>query len=193
MAYVRVTDAAIEPLSFSEARDHLRINCTDDAVYVNSLIEAARRYVEHETSRSLITTTWRLSLDCFPTCSWIEIHKAPLIAVSSVTYVDTAGTVQTWDSANYEVDNDSEPCRLSLAYSKVWPSIREQVNAVKVTFTAGYGSSGSNVPEGLKHAMKLMIGHWYETREAVTTEGTPHTVPMSVDSLLAGYRWKVYG
>lgn len=40
------------------------------------------------------------------------------------------------------------------------------------------------VNETQKMAAKLMIGHWYEHREAVT-EGSAVKVPMAVDMLLA--------
>lgn len=193
MSLVRVTDAATEPISVHEANEHLRISGCDEDVYVGGLIQAARRYVEDKTARSLMTTTWRLSLDEFPCGSYIAIPRSPLIAISSVTYVDTGGTTQTWAASNYDVDTDSEPARLALAYTEYWPSTRCQVNAVKVTFTAGYGASASSVPEGLKHAIKLLVGHWYEIREPVVMDGTPKPVPLSIDSLITQYRWCVYG
>ena len=62
--------------------------------------------------------------------------------------------------------------------------------AVKVTFTAGFGDA-STIPDDLKAAVKLLIGHWYEHREAVVgvearDSSTP--LPLGVDLILDGYR-----
>lgn len=177
-----------------EAKDHLRAGCVDDEdAYIASLVKAARRYVESQTARSLLETTWQLSLDCFPRCNWIELRVCPVLEVLGMSYVDLSGNTQAWGTENYLLDTDSEPGRLSLAYAKTWPSIRHQPNAVQVTFKAGYGDTPASVPESLKHAMKLMIGHWYENRESVVSDAVPRTVPLSVDALINMHRWTVYG
>jgi uncharacterized phage protein (predicted DNA packaging) len=44
------------------------------------------------------------------------------------------------------------------------------------------------VPKAIEQAMLLLIGHWFEHREAVIDGWRPNTVPFTVDCLLAGYR-----
>ena len=57
----------LEPLTLAEVKRHLRIDHTDDDVYINDyLIPAAREYVEDETERQLITATWALKLPGCP-------------------------------------------------------------------------------------------------------------------------------
>lgn len=189
MALKLVTPPAAEPITLTEAKAHLRVDIPDDDTLINSLIVSARQYAEMVTRRALITQTWRLLLDEFPTENTIYIPLPPLSAVSSVTYYDLNNTQQTMPSADYIVDTDSQPGRIVLADGKNWPAIYNRPNAVSIQFDAGYGTA-ANVPQPIKQAMLLMIGHWYENREAVAAGGLS-PLPFAVDALLAPYRvWR---
>jgi uncharacterized phiE125 gp8 family phage protein len=59
---------------------------------------------------------------------------------------------------------------------------------VTVTYVAGYGPAGDDVPAAIRHAMLLLIGHWYEHRESVVVGGNPVQVPLAVQALLRPYR-----
>ena len=162
----------------------------DESIYVNGLendliadlITAAREYAENFQHRCYITQTIELVLDEFPDDE-IVVPRPPLIAVSSIKYTDTDGNQQTWDNANYTVDNKSHPGRIIPAYTKTWPATRDVPNAVTVTYTAGYGDATTDVPKRVKQAIKLLIGHLYENREA-TSEKQLASVPMAVEALL---------
>lgn len=119
----------------------------------------------------------------------IVIPINPVITVDSVKYIDTAGVQQTLSNSVYIVDNVSEPCRVMTGYGQVWPSTQQRVNAVEVTFTAGYGSSGSNVPEAIRHWIMLRAATLYENREevAILNRGKLEQLPF-VDRLLDPYR-----
>ena len=48
---------------------------------------------------------------------------------------------------------------------------------------------GANIPQAIKQAMLLLIGEWYEQREAAAdTKYTIQTIPWGVKQLLAPYR-----
>lgn len=165
-------------------------NTTGDPI-VNALIETAREDAENFTKRALITQTWDLNLDTFPTV--IRIPKPPLVSVTHVKYYDTTGTLQTFSSSSYIVDAPAGPQCLegciSLAPNQSWPSIQTRKNAVTVRFVAGYGAA-SAVPESIKQAMKLMIGHLYENRESVviTDRGSiVQEMPQAAQWLLGPY------
>ncbi|WP_340668852.1 head-tail connector protein [Bradyrhizobium ottawaense] len=42
-------------------------------------------------------------------------------------------------------------------------------------------------PDAVLHAIKLMVGHWYQNREAATTE-PPKAIAFGVGTLLAPFR-----
>lgn len=66
MALSVLTPCASEPVTLATAKSWLRQdNSTDDDI-ISGLISAARDHVERFTRRSLVRTTWRMTLDTFP-------------------------------------------------------------------------------------------------------------------------------
>lgn len=184
-----VTAPAEEPLTLIEAKEHLRFSHDYEDGLIRSLIVAARKHCETVTGRAFITQTLRLTRDSWP--SWKEgyefrLPKPPLLTVTNIQYTDVDAVTQTVSAATYVVDATSLPGRIALAYGEAWPTDAiEQIGAVKVNYTAGYGAAAA-VPETIKAAMKLLIGHWFANREAVGVVGQP--VAMAVQSLL-GSEW----
>ena len=181
------SEPAAEPVSTSEAKTHLRVSGSGDDTYIDTLVKAARRQVERVTGLSLITQTRALRLDEFPLSDAIELPYGPLQSVTSVAYLDADGASQTWSSSNYRADIYSYPPRVALAYGVSWPSTRGVTHSVTVTYVAGYGTASTSVPQDILHAIKLLVGHWYENREEVTAVDM-EVLPMGVEALLAPYR-----
>lgn len=179
-----VTGPASEPVSLDEAKAQLRVDGSDDDTFISGLIAAAREHVEQTARRALITQTWHLSLDGWPSCDEIELPKPPLQSVTSLIYKDSVGAQTTLPTANYIVDSDSQPGRVVLAYGQSWPSgTLYPANPIQVTYVAGYGAA-SDVPAWAKQAMKLIIGHWYENREETITGTIIKGIPLGAESLM---------
>lgn len=192
MALTIVTKPTIEPVTLTEAREHLRIDALDEDGLILSFIEAATDYCEELQNRAYIDQTWDLTLDVFPNGDIINIPLPPLQAVSSVTYYGTGGTSNTMTTTSYIVDTKNEPGRLSLAYNEVWPNeTLRPVNGVVIKFVAGYGSVAAAVPTMAKQAIKLLIGHMFEHRENTEIK-VLEKIPDGVFDLLAFERiWTV--
>lgn len=173
---------ATEPVALGDAKLHLRVSGSDEDDAITLAIERARTEAEDRLGRALITQTWTLYLDAFPDNGEICLPRPPVQSVSSVKYVDTDGTLQTWSSSNYVVDTSGERQRLYLAYEAFWPSIRAERNAVRIEYVTGYGAA-SDVPAPFRAWMLLRIGDHYEHRETTVT-GTIATKLQFVDSLL---------
>jgi uncharacterized phiE125 gp8 family phage protein len=190
MALSLVTDVTVEPLTLEEAKAQCNIVASDDDDLLLSLITAARHWVEQFTQRSAAQKTWDLKLDGFPYWGAIEIPMPPVTAIGPVSYVDTSGVTQTLALTTQYVTDipagpTAMPARVMSAYSVPWPSTRCVANAVTVRFTAGYTGTGVNAtPDPIKQAMRLLISHWNENREAVVLTGLPQTVPLAAESLL---------
>jgi uncharacterized phiE125 gp8 family phage protein len=258
-AIKQTTAPTVEPISLQECKDHLRLDGDLEDAHLSALISAARGWVEGFWGRQLVAATWKLTLDAFPSGT-IGLLYPPLISVSSISYVDTGGTTQTLSTSTYTADTESEPARIVPAYNEDWPDTRDVINAVAVTYRAGFAApftavaatdvctitgrtladtdvvrisnSGGQLPAGLSantdyyvrdyssgtfklaatsggsainitdagtgthfvgvipakaiHAMKLLIGHWWENREAVAVEQgvTALPIPFAVESLL---------
>ena len=178
-----VTPPTTEPVSVSEAKEHLRITGTDEDALITTFIEAAREYCEEYQNKAYITQTWDLSLDEFPDSPY-SLPKPPLQSISSIKYYDQDGTEYEFNASDYLVDTASVKGRVSLAYGKSWPSVTLQpMNGVIIQFIAGYGEAASDVPERIRNAIKVLIGQIYENREA--TDIKKHfEVPFAVHALL---------
>lgn len=191
MALRKIADASVEPVTLAEAKAHLNVFETTRDAYITSLITVARTECEELLQRTLLTTTWELSLDAFPDV--IELLMPRVIAVSSVKYYDTAGVLQTLSAPLYLVDDRNEPGAIVPAYGLTWPATREQLNAVTVTYTAGYGAAATAVPAPIKQWILLAMGTLFDNRERdVVTPGVVAVELGFADHLLDTYRvWAV--
>lgn len=186
-----IVNPARLPVSLNEVRLHLRLDDSrsEEEAYLYSLIRTAATHAEEYTGRALIHRGYELQLDAFPgpRCP-IELPKPPLSGVDSVSYTDANGVLQVMSAADYLVDAPHSPSAghgcVRLAYGKSWPSARGGPGDVVLAFTAGYGPAPGDVPESLRHAMLLMIGHWYTHREAVVTGAVATSLPLSAIALL---------
>lgn len=157
MTLVLVTAPAVEPLTAAEARARLSLPAgtpSDDVL--NALIKAARQEIDGKDGwlgRALITQTWEIVLDRFP-CGAIRLPLPPLQSVTSVTYFDGAAVEQTLAGSSYQV-LAGEPAGLAIVGA--WPALRQGRENVRIRFVAGYGASGSAVPEPIRMAIAMKV------------------------------------
>lgn len=167
-------------VSLDEAKDHLRVDHDAENDLITALIQAATAWLDGWSGVlciALEAQTLELTLDAFPS-GCIRLPIGPTTAISSVKYLSADGE-QTLDAAKYSVDLDSKEARIQPVGG--WPSTDGAMNSVRIRFVAGEGT-----PPTMKHVIKLLVGHWYENREAVG--GSMASVPMAVDMLVAPLR-----
>lgn len=201
MALRSVTPPDVEPLTEAEVWDHLRVPLLGspaepvDRDHIAALISEARAHLDGKDGylqRCLVTQTWELLLDQFPTGT-LRIPLPPLQSVVSVKYLDGAAELQTMGILDYAVDAASEPGWIAPGLNG-WPATYNTLNAVIVRFTAGYPDDGNspadlraNIPPPIKAAMKLMIGDLYGQRQAQIIGVSAMENP-TVKRLLAPFR-----
>jgi uncharacterized phiE125 gp8 family phage protein len=157
-----------------EVRAHSRIDDTEeDAVLIETYIAAARWMAEMIADRQIMPATWKLYLDAFP--AEIHLPKPHCQSVASVTYTDPNGTTQTLSSSLYAMNTVAEPAILIPAYGQSWPATRDVMNAVCVTYVAGYGAGDDDadtanamaieaMPKNLKLGMLHLVKTWFDVR-----------------------------
>lgn len=197
-----ITPPAAEPVTLTEAKAQCRVDISDDDVLLTGLITAAREKVEELSWHACMAQTLELVLDTWPAgayLNWpaqgrptlphmgfIELPRPPLQSVTSFTYTDSAGTATVWDAANYIAATDCVPGRIVPVWGQHWPSVTLQpVQGLRVRFVAGW-SSAALVPQQLKLAILMLVGHWYESREAAGP--SKHEIPFGVDVLTQNFR-----
>lgn len=55
------------------------------------------------------------------------------------------------------------------------------------------GESQGPVPEALKQAVRMLVGHWYENREASVVGVAAQPLPMGVDAIVSEFRCYSFG
>lgn len=215
MGYHRSAEPTREPVELADMKLHLRVDQDAENDYIQSLIMAAREYVENYTRRSLITQTWQLFLDHFPqefypifdgytwcasrTASARQLRRKNTIylaygnvqSITSIQYTDETGVLQTLSSGQYQLSTTGQEARLYPQALQPWPAtLADELDAVSITFIAGYGDAPDVVPATIKHAIKLLVGTWYQNRESSMVGGNSTDLPRNstVDAMLATHR-----
>jgi uncharacterized phiE125 gp8 family phage protein len=122
------------------------------------------------------------------------------LTATAITYALDPGsastatpTTTTLSATSYRVDRDATPGKIRTVYNGTWPSHLTDPNAVTVTWWAGYGAAGSDVPQAIRHAILMLVAHLYENRQAaVATGAVPQDVPFGVKALLDTCKWGSY-
>jgi uncharacterized phiE125 gp8 family phage protein len=188
---VRVTAPAELPVTLTEAKAQLRVasDNTDDDTMISALLQATTDHLDGWSGvlgRCLVTQTWSASFDGF-SGRFLRLPFPDVTAIASVTYQDADDAEQTVNAASYAIKEDALSAYLFFAESFTIPTVYHRPDAVTVTFTAGYGAA-SAVPQAIKHAMLMLVSHWYENREAIQIGQGVSEIPMAVDALLTPYR-----
>lgn len=179
---------ATEPITTAELKTHLRIDTSDEDTLLATYISAARAYAERELGMTIAESTHTLYLDEFPSGNGvIELLRPPVTALNSVKYYDIDNVQQTWSSNEYEVDFKSYPSRLRPATDYFYPSTYNRLNAVEITYTAGYDEAELETSEWAKHLIKIIAGFMYEHREAYEVTGM-RNLPMAVENIINNHR-----
>lgn len=195
------TAPAIEPVTLAEAKEHLRVDIDDDNDYIEALIVAARQYAEEYLDRALVSQQLTMRMDTFP--YEFELPRPPMatsgtLTATSVTYSLDPGsastavpTTATLSTTQYRVDRDDTPGRIRTVYNGTWPSHLTDPNSISVTWWAGYGPATSDIPQAIRSAMLMIIGHLYERRLAADSMAS-NEVPFGVKALLDSQKWGSY-
>lgn len=188
---VLVTAPTVKPITLDEVKAWLDITYTEKDAVLNGLIAAATAHLDGWTGilgRALCEQTWRQDFDRFASC--LRLPLAPVISIASVKYDDASDVERTVDSGNYEVVVDELGPYVKFQDDYAFPEIHTQRPAVRVTYLAGYATAAGlwTGPEDIKHAMALLIRHWFDNPTAVIVGVTAQALPMAVDALLSKHR-----
>jgi uncharacterized phiE125 gp8 family phage protein len=184
-----ITGPALEPLLVAELRDHARIDDTIEDALLEAYLGALRQLAEKQLDLAFLTQTLEWTLDQFPCYDEsnpygaLVLPRQPLQSVTSIKYIDTNGTQQTWSSSLYLVD--ALQSRVTPAYGQTWPQLRYQPSAVVIRYLAGYADLTA-LPEDLRQMLRLAFGTLYENREGLA-EGAVVSTGLA-EQFFAGYQ-----
>lgn len=183
-----VTGPAEPLVPLAEAKAHCRVDHDDDDSLIDGYIAAATAHLDGWSGilgRALVTQVWRQAYCAFGV---LRLPLSPVQSVTEVAYTDRDGVEKTVAAADYVLLADGYGSYAMAAPGASWPGdAGAGADAVRVTFAAGYGAP-DEVPAAIRQAVLLLVGHWYENREAVAAGREGTVMPKSVDALLAPFR-----
>jgi uncharacterized phiE125 gp8 family phage protein len=183
MGLKRISAPASPVVTTQEAKDHLVVDHTDHDTMIQGLVSSATAIAENYTQSSFFTQTWELKLDKFPS-DFIELRRGPVASVTSVKYYNADNTLTTLATANYRVDSYSSIGRIE--HITTWPSTKTRIDSVEVIYVCG--RAVADIPEDIKSAIKLIVGHLYQNRQDVITGTQVNQIPFGAKALLDPYR-----
>jgi len=201
-----VTPSAGPVLDLDDVRRHVRAVSDTENALLESWVAAAAAYWEEQTGRPIMRTVYRLWLDGVPATvgtfpARIELPRPPLVSVDSLTYIASDGTETAFtDGASPETAlwRAVTPAGLYARRGWVeplagqgWPTVRDQADALRIEFTAGYAETAADVPDLIRATLLLLVGTFEQFRSQVHySEGARlETLPWGVTEQIDAFKW----
>ena len=163
-----------QPFDFVRLAMHLRIPIADGAE-AGPMAEAAAREIELYAGLALLDQTIVAESDPAPGAA-LRIPVNPVQTITSVETVAEDGTVATFTEGWHLREGRLAELRLSA----------EPAEAIRVTYTAGYGDTVTDVPEDLALAVLDQALRLYDLRGDLAD--TPPTPSPAFARIAARYR-----
>jgi uncharacterized phiE125 gp8 family phage protein len=189
---VRVTAPAALPISVAEAKAQMRVEGNDDDTIIERLVNTAVAFVDVQgvLGRAMITQTWGEWLA--PNPSTVLLSLGPVQSVSAIKYYDVDGVLQTATLADFNVFGTPNRITITPKTGKAWPVTQNRDDAIKIEYVIGYGASSTSVPQTVRHALMMLVAHWYENRET-TQEKQMQDLPYGFMEMMNIERNSWYG
>lgn len=189
MTLALISGPTTEPVTLAEAKDHCRLESSADDAIVASLITTSRLHVEAALGLALLSQRWKLTRHAWPALGTLRMPLRPVLAVDSITVADQDGTRVELDRASWFFENDPRGVSsLRPVAPGRWPEPGIRYGGIAIDFEAGYGRESADVPGPIRHAILMLVAHWYENREPSAVHTAAATIPSSISALLAPYK-----
>ena len=215
---LKVTEfPGVQPIDIPTVQQHCRVDQTTDNNLLTAYLATAIEQAEGYLGRALITQTIQQTMGpesaVSPNRHWqrgrgpFTLLRAPVQSISSVTVLDMRGNQTTIAPGNYttcpvvrgyQADLNIEPVRVwidpELVLTQSAPGIGggmfrdTPIQNVQITYVAGYGTAGADVPNSIINGLLLQVANLYEHRGDDDGEMSP-----TVERLLNRYRLHFFG
>lgn len=189
MILVEETSVPGALLPVEQFKAHLRLGTgfSDDSVQdavLESFLRAALAAIEARTGKVILRREFTWSLTAWRDSRGQALPVAPVNAIVEVIITDRLGGTEAVDPSLYRLAKDEQRPRL-LPTGFMLPTVPVG-GSVDVTFSAGYASFWSDLPEDLAQAVLLLAAHYYEYRHE--TQLGQGCMPFGVSSLIERYK-----
>ena len=187
-------------VSLTEAKNHLRVDHTEDDTYISNLILASQEVIENYCNIKIMEVG--VVQYCDTWSDTFELIFSPVVnsgkaSISHIKYYNDAEppALTTWASSNYIFDKYSSPMRIRLADLEGidgYPDIAAQLNAIEISYDVGYDHD-NDVPLALQQACLILVGQWYENRQVAVVGRSVGKIPMTATYLMDRFKVQTLG
>lgn len=182
------------PISLSEIKQYLRIDFSEDDPLLTGLLLAACDWVQEQTGQQVMPATIVYAMDRFPNGPELRLPRPPLRSFTLLRYFDPNGSNVLLPCNEFIVDTFARPARIVLKPGRSWPQTDGRANGVLIEFDAGPSPDTQTtsvhrdpvrpLSPQLRQAIKFIVGHWYEHREAASDRRIDE-VPIALQAILS--------
>ena len=211
--YTAFANAATDYVSLAEAKQHLRVTASDDDSYIGGLISMAVDACSNYLGYSIRKGTAKYGFDSFtgspalinpvnglniPSGNYLRVNSRVLSLVS-VSYVNanqavTAFAGSDWITAPDPMGNYSRNIFINTAPD----SFTDDSIKYIVEVTEGFNPVGTSAvdpdtifPMAIKHAALLLVGQYYDNRNAIVVGATQNKISLGYEYLLDPYKIQI--
>ena len=211
--YTAFANAATDYVSLAEAKQHLRVTASDDDSYITGLISMAVDACSNYLGYSIRKGTAKYGFDSFtgspalinpvnglniPSGNYLRVNSRVLSLVS-VSYVNSSQAVTAfagsdWITAPDPMGNYSRNIFINTAPD----SITDDTIKYIVEVTEGFNPVGTSAvdpdtifPMSIKHAALLLVGQYYDNRNAIVVGTIQAKISLGYEYLLDPYKIQI--
>ena len=173
-------------LTTAEAKTHLKVDTDADDTYIDNLVSAATESAQIFTNRYFINTTITQYGDTWSDMA--TLFKSQVNTITHIKYYDSDNSEQTLATSVYLSDIIHQPARIALKPNQSFPDLADRISAIECQYIVGYGGVASKVPQGIREAVLLIVGNWYENRQEVVVGRIATELPKSAQYLLEQFK-----
>ena len=211
--YTAFANVATDYVTLAEAKQHLRVTASDDDSYIGGLISMALDACSNYLGYSVRKGTAKYGFDSFtgspalinpvnglniPSGNYLRVNSRVLSLVS-VSYVNSSQAVTAfagsdWITAPDPMGNYSRNIFINTAPD----SITDDTIKYIVEVTEGFNPVGTSAvdpdtifPMSIKHAALLLVGQYYDNRNAVVVGTIQAKISLGFEYLLDPYKIQI--
>ena len=178
------TESYSDALPTSEVKEFLRVDNTDEDTLIGVLRDAAVQHCEAHTGRYFRSTAIVVNAP-----DWHDLRRLPIGPLSGTItllyFKENASTSTVLANTEYTSNLLGDVLHVNYRNS---PPVADPYRFDAVNLTTTGGTAAASIPENVKIAALMLVGHWFENRYAVHIGSTITEMPLAVTALLAQYR-----
>jgi uncharacterized phiE125 gp8 family phage protein len=173
-------------VSLTDAKLHLRVDHSTEDALITRLIHAATDTAQSYTGRQIRNATITLKLPRLPSGrDLLYLPRPALIDLTAFDYYNASDS--NVDLSGDCIQYTGELSCLEPSVGDTWPSVTTQrAFPVSISYQCGYSTTAA-VPDLIKQAILLLVGHLYENRETVNVGNIVNEFPLGFRDLLMPY------